>query len=250
MVGHEGTLAAARVESASALGGTPLAYRIAHVAVLSILRLVFRFKISGRVNIPVGKPYIVIANHLNWLDSFALLLALPRTPRVYFIGWSNILNSRRLSLVMRLTRFGLIPVERDPMKRGRTRRETMRVLEQCIRLGHPIVLFPEGQVGCEEGRLARLHSGFARLASVSGASILPVALSGTRKLWLGKRVSVVVGAPIAARGASVEGVIQCARESLLSLMPPPADDHGGRRLFERRLTRLIPSLTNWEPSDL
>ena len=249
-MGREGTLAAAPVQSATALGGTPLAYRIAHVVAVSVLRLVFRFDITGRVNIPADKPYIVIANHLNWLDSFALLIALPRTPRVCFIGWSNILNSRRLSLVIRLTRFGLIPIERDPVQRGRTRRETLHVLEQCIRLGHPIVLFPEGHVGCEEGKLAQLHSGFARLASVSGAPIVPVALSGTRRLWLRKRIKVVIGTPVSPRGETIDGLRAQARDAIHGLMPPPPIGHDRIRLFERKLTRLIPSLTNWGPTDL
>ncbi len=248
VVGREG-MVARRLRAGTARLETPVAYRVVCFLVLSPLKLLFRFRVSGRINVPRDRPYIVVANHLNWLDSFALLIALPLAPRVHFIGWSNVLETRRLSWIIRTGKVGLVAIERDPAKRSSRRREMLRRLEQCVASGYPLVLFPEGQVGLEEGKLEKLHTGFARLALITGAPIVPVALSGTRRLWLGKRIQIAIGSPITPIGASQEEVVESTRLALTELMPP-GEPHSRFRLFERRLTRLVPSLTNWAPSDL
>ena len=249
MIGRESTLPA-RATAAPAQDTTPLAYRIAHLAVITALKVLFRFEISGRVNIPRDRPYVVAANHLNWLDSFALLVALPARPRLHFVGWGNVLGHPRVSWFVKTTRAGFIPIERDPGKRAKRRRDLLRTLEQCLAFGNPLVLFPEGQVGCQEGELAPLHAGFARLAAMTGAPVLPVALSGTRRLWLRKRIRVVIAPSISADSQSVDDLMTRTRDALLAAMPAPIHDERGPHLFERKLTRLVPSLTNWEPSDL
>src|SRR5687768_4472676 len=54
-----------------------------------IVRRIFRFHIEvvGLERVPVGEPVIVAAApHRNWLDPFLVVLALPRRPRIYYLG--------------------------------------------------------------------------------------------------------------------------------------------------------------------
>ncbi len=49
------------------------AYRLTRIVGVPLLRLCFRFEVEGRDHIPRSGTYVVIANHLNWLDGLALL---------------------------------------------------------------------------------------------------------------------------------------------------------------------------------
>src|SRR5229473_5769750 len=79
-----------------------LPYRAVRLVALPLLRLFFKFQVGGRENIPrfpspfpgegqgeglkPATTYIVIANHLNWLDEFALLMLFPVEPRLHFLA--------------------------------------------------------------------------------------------------------------------------------------------------------------------
>ncbi|HET8839858.1 MAG TPA: lysophospholipid acyltransferase family protein, partial [Ktedonobacteraceae bacterium] len=65
--------------------------------------------------------------------------------------------------------------------------------------GRAVTIFPEGAVAQQE-RLLRAHSGVAMLALRSGVPVLPVAHTGTRRLFIDRgtwlpRVKVHIGEP-------------------------------------------------------
>lgn len=235
--------------SAGVRDPTPLQYRIGLVLVTAAVRLLFRIAVDGRERIPDGSPYIVTANHLNWLDAFALLIALPASPQVHFLGMEMVLRSAKLSWLIRTTKAGFIPIPEDRATRSRNSAALMTALTRCVADQHPVVIFPEGNAGRNEGELMPFQAGFARLAAATGVPVVPVALSGTRRLWLGKEVRVVIGTPLDPSGLSERELIARIRKDVLALMPDYRDP-GGRKLFQRKLTRLIPSLTTWTESEL
>ncbi|HVH63019.1 MAG TPA: hypothetical protein VNA65_05415, partial [Candidatus Dormibacteraeota bacterium] len=47
---------------------TPM-FRLIKFTAAPILHLLFRIEVEGRQNIPSDRNYVLIANHLNWLDS-------------------------------------------------------------------------------------------------------------------------------------------------------------------------------------
>ena len=69
--------------------------------------------------------------------------------------------------------------------------------------------------------------------------MLPVALSGTKDLWLGKRIELRIGAPVAtAADTEVDALVELARERLAALLPAYVERPGWKP-FRRRLTRLL-----------
>jgi 1-acyl-sn-glycerol-3-phosphate acyltransferase len=238
----------ARAASRQAVG-SPVAYRVGYLIVCTILRSLFRFQVEGRAELPTGGAYIAVANHLNWLDAFALLIALPRDPCVHFIGWDGVLRARKLAWLIRTSKAGFIPVPRDPSMRHERRRELRDALCQKLSEGCVLALFPEGSVGGVEGWLGMLTPGFAGLALATGAQVVPVALSGTRTLWLRKTIRVVIGLPVSPHGMDRDALVERTKAALIDLVPA-YHEPGGLKLFSRQLTRLIPSLTNWTSSDL
>src|SRR5437762_13203493 len=92
-----------------------LGYRIVRMVGVPLLKLCFRFDVKGRENIPRrGRGnYIVIANHLNWLDEFTLLLLFPIEPRLHFLADPTILVTRRSQWWLVRTTGGYVPVVRE-----------------------------------------------------------------------------------------------------------------------------------------
>ena len=206
------------------------------------LRVLFGWRIEGRKNLPPG-PCVIIANHLNWLDSFAVLMALPSRPKVYLLGWADVLDTRKLSWLIRKSGVGFIPVERDQSAFPAATLVAWRRMQRCLAEGAVLALYPEGTVGHDEGKLLPFHSGFARVALAAAVPVVPVALSGTRELWFRKRILVRIGRPLDPDGQTNDSLVESSRAALQRLLPVyrPAR---GPKLGRGRLTRLIPALTD------
>jgi 1-acyl-sn-glycerol-3-phosphate acyltransferase len=61
-------------------------YRLARIILLPVFHALFVFNVKGRRNTPRDTAYVLIANHLNWLDSFVLTASFPPEPRIHFLG--------------------------------------------------------------------------------------------------------------------------------------------------------------------
>lgn len=210
------------------------AYRVLRAVLTPVLRLIFRLEVSGREHIPVDGPYVLIANHLNWLDNFAILLAFPAEPRIHFLADPELLRRRHLQWWVVRKTAGYIAVDVHKQADLELRR---RVLE-CLLLGAVVAIYPEGRYGTEEGELQPFRKGFAHFAlQAGGVPVLPVALSGTRDLWLRKRVGIAIGSPIAGDGG-VDELVRDARQRMERLLPSYSEKAGLKPL-RRFLTGLF-----------
>ncbi len=116
-----------------------------------------------------GKPVVLAANHVGWLDGPMLGIYSPRpvhalTKREMFSGgMDRFLRSS-----------GQIPVDRfapDPL--------AIKAFLRVLRDGGVAGIFPEGARGT--GELELFKRGTAYLALVTGAPVVPVSLFGTRE---------------------------------------------------------------------
>ena len=210
-----------------------LAFRLVRLVVEPILRCLFRWQVQGRPNIPVGGAFVVIANHLNWLDPFAIVLAFPNEPKVHFLGNPEGLVRHRVQWRVVRSVGGYIAV--DPNHHGD--RNLYHYVDLCLERGGAIALFPEGHYGPAEGQLEPFRKGFAHFATSAQVPVVPVALSGTQDLWLGKPIRVLIGEPIPP-GDDVDALVKLAEARMRALVPPYSDP-GGRKVMRRRLTHLF-----------
>jgi len=209
-------------------------YRLVRLVAVPLLRLMFRFEVEGRQNIPRSGNYVVIANHLNWLDEFTLLYLLPVEPRLHFLADPTILVTRKFQWWLVRTTGGYVPVVRE--RHGDT--ALFRHVDHALEVGGAVAIFPEANYGPTEGELLSFHKGFAHFAIKAGVPVLPVTLSGTKDLWLRKRIRVVIGAPLATAGQTAEGLTQLAFERMKQLMPAYSEPPG-RKLLRGWLTHLF-----------
>lgn len=153
-----------------------MGYALARWIVGIVFRVVWRPKYVGVENVPRTGPVIIASNHLSFIDSVVIPLAVPRRVRflakaAYFEGRG--LRGRAVALFFRL--IDAVPVERTG------NRDAMRSLELALgvlREGTAFGIYPEG-TRSRDGRLYRGRTGVGWLALMSGAPVIPVALSGT-----------------------------------------------------------------------
>ncbi len=211
-----------------------LAYRAVRLVGVPLLRLLFRFCVVGKENIPHSGTYVVIANHLNWLDEFALLLLFPVEPRIHFLADPTILVTRKVQWWIVRQTGGFVPVVRE--RHGD--QALFRHVDRALEVGGAVAIFPEGNYGPKEGELMPFKKGFAHFAIKAGVPVIPVALSGTKDLWLRKRINVVIGEPIHPAGHSPESLTEAGYESVKKLMPAYREQPG-QKLLRRQLTNLF-----------
>ena len=210
-----------------------LAYRAIRLWAVPLLHALFRITVEGRERIPDGS-YVLIANHLNWLDSFAILATFPAEPRVHFLGDTTMLVTRKVQWALVKSVGGYIPVNRQA-------RPDVMLFEhanRCLERGGVIAIYPEGHYGAAEGEISPFKKGFAHFAVDNQVPVLPVALSGTKDLWLRKPIRMIIGQPILSTGQTVDSMVTLAEARLRELLPPYREP-GGSKLLRHRLTHLF-----------
>jgi 1-acyl-sn-glycerol-3-phosphate acyltransferase len=164
-----------------------------------VLRLLFRSRVEGAENVPAHGPLIVAGNHLSFIDSFIIPLAIPRP--VTFIAKASYFEGRTLK--GKFVRWFMSSLGHVPVNRG-AQRAAMGALEQAVEIlenGGAFAIYPEGTRSAD-GRLYRGRTGVGWLVLASGAKVLPIGLEGTDRIqplgakWprLGVRATVRIGA--------------------------------------------------------
>lgn len=167
-----------------------------------ILWLLFRPRVVGGENVPSYGPLIVASNHLSFIDSFIIPLAVPRP--VTYIAKADYFEGGGLK--KGFVRWFLTNLGHVPVRRG-ARRAAMGALEQAAEVldnAGAFAIYPEG-TRSPDGRLYRGRTGVGWLVLESGARVLPVALEGTEKIQpigaafprvFGPRPTVRIGPPM------------------------------------------------------
>jgi acyl-[acyl-carrier-protein]-phospholipid O-acyltransferase / long-chain-fatty-acid--[acyl-carrier-protein] ligase len=192
------------------------AERVLYFFGLGIARLVYRVTATGVEHLPAS-GFLLLPNHITWVDAVVLMLASPRPIR--FIIDEGVYRNRFLYPVLRAV--GCIPIT------PRRAKDAMRDAAAKIRAGEIVCLFPEGELS-RSGSLLRLRRGYEIIARQAEAPVVPVWLD---RLWgsifsfkggrfftkwpraVPYRVMVAFGKPLAAEAADIATV----REELLKI---------------------------------
>ena len=209
------------------------AFRLVRFVARPLFRLIFSFDFRGRERIP-DQAYVLVANHLGWMDAISLLLLFPPEPRIHYLADpTSMMRNRPLWALVRATG-GIVPVDRA--QRGNT--ALFRHVQRCLDQGGVVALFPEGDFGPREGEVLPFKKGFAHFAIDASVPVLPVGLAGMKEVWLGKRLYVNVGEPIASAGKTVDELV-AAGETAVKAAVPGYQEPPGRKPLRRWLTGLF-----------
>jgi 1-acyl-sn-glycerol-3-phosphate acyltransferase len=166
-------------------------YRILHVGIGLLLRLLSRFQVDGLEHIPDTGPYLLITNHLHWLDAPMLMAAFPY--RTYVFAAEKWNRNRLLGPLFR-------SLDAIFVHRGEVDRRALRKAQSVLKGGGILGLAPEG-TRSKTGALQRGHSGAAYMAYRAGVKLVPVVTWGQKRVFPSlrrlrrARVHVVFGPP-------------------------------------------------------
>ena len=175
-------------------------YVLARAFCLALFRVLWRPVLVGRENIPATGPVILASNHLSFIDSIVIPLAVSRPVQFlakaeYWEGRSPAAWPRRLFFAA----FAAVPVQRDQQSDAQA---ALDLALGVLRQGQVFGVYPEG-TRSRDGRLYRGRTGVGWLALESGAPVVPVGLVGTDRVQpIGTRfprvhrVRVAFGEPV------------------------------------------------------
>jgi 1-acyl-sn-glycerol-3-phosphate acyltransferase len=181
-----------------------------------------RVDAEGFDNFDPSCPYVVMSNHQSVFDIAALLKTLPMSfrfvakrelTRIPLFGWALALGGHII------------------IDRGR-RERAVHSLEQAarrIRGGVTVIIFPEG-TRSPTGELREFKSGGFHLALQAGVPVLPVSVSGSRRIASKRslriesgRILIRYGRPIPTEGLGVDDrgqLKEAVRRAILAGMDP------------------------------
>ncbi len=165
-----------------------------------LVSTVFRPTITGVENVPREGAAIIVCNHLSFVDSIFLPLAIPR--RMTFLAKSDYFTGKGIrGAIVKwfMTSAGQLPIDRSGGKASEASLNTgLGVLAE----GRVLGIYPEG-TRSPDGRGYRGRTGVARRVLEAHVPVIPVAVVGTdavmplgAKLPKVKKVRVVIGEPM------------------------------------------------------
>src|SRR5216117_358274 len=182
----------------------------------ALVRCFYRVTALGINNLPEG-GFLLLPNHISWVDAIVLQLTCPRPIR-YIID-QEFYSKPTLHPFLRLV--GCIPID------TRHSHSAIRAATEKIAEGEIVCLFPEGQLE-RAGTLLRLQRGYELIARHANAPVVPAWLD---QLWgsifsfqggkfftkfpqrIPYPVTIAFGKPLKAEAANIPTV----REELLKL---------------------------------
>ena len=151
----------------------PLKFKISRPILKAVVRGIFhvlgRVKITGKENIPYGKPYVAAMNHVSIFDPPFVGAFWPENMEI--IGASDVFEKPGQGQLLRA--YGVIPVHR-----GDYDRSLFAKIISVIEAGYPLLIAPEG------GRshvtaMRRAKPGIAYIVEKTKVPVLPVGIVGT-----------------------------------------------------------------------
>ncbi|MCL1807649.1 MAG: 1-acyl-sn-glycerol-3-phosphate acyltransferase [Oscillospiraceae bacterium] len=193
-------------------------YKFAHIVVGAIYKLLYRFRVTGRENIPEGAA-LVCVNHSSLSDPVLIALTLIRTDKPRFMAKIELFKI--FGLKQLITALGAYPVER-----GASDMAAIRTTLDILKGGQKVLIFPQGRRIVNDDEGAALKNGAAMLAVRSRAPLLPIYLSVGRKVFF-NRIEAVVGKPFTAEkqpgiksAEQYEAIGEQIRQGIYTLKPP------------------------------
>ena len=189
-----------------------------------------RFDISGVEHIPSTGPVIMVGNHRSYFDVAAVAVTIARTGRtVRFLGKKEVFDAPVIGQIA--AAMGGIRVDR-----GTGSDEPLQAAADALVAGEMVALMPQGTIprgkAFFEPKL-KGRWGAARLAAMTGATVVPVGLWGTEKVWPRSArvpnvlnvldpplVTVRVGAPVALKHDDPDVDTKKIMKAIMALLPP------------------------------
>jgi len=160
------------------------------------------YKTIGKEKLVPNTPYIFTANHRSFLDSPAMVHAIPNQFRA--LGKKEILKYPVFGF---LFRYIGVTVDRSSL---RNRKESLDSIRKKLDKQMHILIFPEGRMNMTSNPLLRFYDGAFRLAIEAQTPVVPTAILNSRTIMPRKKfrlktgvITVQFGDPIPTKGMTI-----------------------------------------------
>jgi 1-acyl-sn-glycerol-3-phosphate acyltransferase len=168
---------------------------------LPALLLGFRIQVQGLDRLPRDRTgqysggWIAAGlPHRAWIDPFLPWGWLPPEPRLIFFGDARTMARSGLRRWVLRRVGGILPI---PSHGGpRSFATHLAAAAQVLRAGAVFCLFPESGFPAPAGTTRAISPGIGYVALRSGAPIVPIVLGGNDVLYLGRRITMRIQAPV------------------------------------------------------
>jgi len=183
-----------------------------------IFKVFFNIKAEGAKNVPKEGAYILYGNHTSFLDGPAIGACLPRRPVFqifYFVFgpyfFRPFIKNRVLRNFVKMGRF-------IPFDFSKHFLEALRSCFYVLKNGKGLCFFPEG-LRSTDGKIGEFKKGFGVLAKVTGAMLVPVAITGAHEAWPSTSkypklypIKLRFGKPLLSADLEKEGMLMGAKD--------------------------------------
>lgn len=145
-----------------------------------IMAAAAQFELGGIEHVPKSGAAILAANHRSYFDPFVLAAVLAKIGRpARFMAKKELFDIPVAGRL--LDALGVIPVDR-----GSGSAAPLRQAARALDAGELVVILPQGTIPRAEAFFEPTlvgRPGIARLASTTGAPVVPIGLWGTERVW-------------------------------------------------------------------
>mgnify|MGYP001591285943 CR=1 FL=1 len=177
--------------------------------------LVMDIRAAGLEHLPPTGPVVLASNHLTNFDVFPMQMVLPRP--LFFMGKSELFHNPALGWLIR--QLGAFPV-----RRGARDDWAIDYSAKVLAAGQLLGIFPEEMRSKGTGMRAA-KTGAARLAIHANAPIVPLALTGTHRLfrawYRSSPVTITLGAPLLPKHFDTPAALTDRLMFTIAQMLPP-----------------------------
>ncbi|HEU4964703.1 MAG TPA: lysophospholipid acyltransferase family protein [Bacilli bacterium] len=161
-------------------------YRLGHALFSGYFKVLHRWQVIGKENIPQDGAVLLVSNHISNLD-----------PPLVGCGADRPVHFMAKAELFKVPIFGRVIKDMNafPVKRGVGDRNALRHVIQLLEDGNVVGIFPEGtrnKTGTDA--MGEAHSGAANFALKTGATVVPTAIVGTMEAF--KPIKLVFGEPV------------------------------------------------------
>ncbi|HST88107.1 MAG TPA: lysophospholipid acyltransferase family protein [Ktedonobacterales bacterium] len=151
-------------------------YRFVRLLARLLVALQMRLTVVGAGNVPRSGAVLLVSNHLGTIDPLPIAVRLQRELRM--LGKVEIFRWPLLGWLARAVRA-------VPVRRGEADREALRAVTALLGNDQCVLVFPEGTYiyPPAPSMMLPVKTGAAWLALKTGAAVVPIAITGTERVW-------------------------------------------------------------------
>ena len=163
-----------------------MTYKIIKALFVFIYTRIFPTTVVGAENVPQKGAVILAANHLSNWDPVLVGVFLPR--HLIYLAKEELFKVPLLKTILH-------NVHAVPVRRGASDRAAIKTALDMLTKEKCICMFPEG-TRSKDGKLHKGAPGVALIAAKSNSAVVPVAIEGTYKIKLFRKLKITFGKPM------------------------------------------------------